>query len=109
MKKLITIAIAAIIGLSCPFIGYWKGYNDANNGYDSIFGKVSGIDTETGVEITGLNTSEFRSGVLIVFDSENFKPKLAKASESYDINMVIAMVIYQHPDSGIINIFTKNK
>ena len=72
-------------------------------------GLVKGIDAETGIEITGLNTSEFLSGTLIVFDSENFKPKLAKASESYDINMVIAMVIYQHPDSGIINIFTKNK
>jgi len=98
MKKLITIAIGVIIGFSCPLIGY-----------DSIFGKVSGIDTETGVEITGLNTSEFKSGSLVVYDSENFKTKLAKAGESYDNEQVIAMVIYQHPDSGIIKIFTKSQ
>ena len=87
------------------FSGLYK--SEIDSGYCTKCGKVSGVDTETGVEITGLNTSEFISGALIVLDSENFKQKLAKVSESYYINMVIAVVIYQHPDSGIIKIFTK--
>ena len=40
--------------------------------------KVKKYNTREGIEITGLNTSEFISGHITVLDSENFKTKHAK-------------------------------
>jgi hypothetical protein len=111
MKKLIIILIGILICFLCPFVGYWKGYNDANKGHDSIFGESSNVVTyeQRYATVTGLNTSDFYSGEVVYFDNHGIIKKL-NANDTINYNQLIGFVTWSHPASGSISIFTnKNK